>query len=171
MHDTLRKLWLLSCERIMPILLILLIMQCDLSDENRHPMYGLEKREYCMARMSPDGGKEIRTKTTQDAMTNLWRQLKANTAIILYALLALGLVLLLTVPALGGAIIGFIGGYVFSDEITRYAISLKNTIEHEEVLRGVILGVVLIAFIIEAPSIVISAAIAIAVRRLIVQKR
>lgn len=123
-------------------------------------------REKRMARSSSDKGNDFKRPSTQDALTKLWHQVKSNSAMMIYVLLAVGLVLLLAVPALGGAIIGFVGGYVFSDEIVRYAISLKNTIEHEEVLRGVILGVVLIAFIIEAPSIVISAAIAIGVRRL-----
>ena len=97
-----------------------------------------------------------------------WNQVKSlNRDSIIYILLAVGLVLLIVQPLFGGIIIGAIAGLVFSNEIMSYAMQIKGAIEREEVLRGVVLGVVLLAFFLEAPSIVIGAALAVAIKRLV----
>lgn len=90
-----------------------------------------------------------------------------NRETVVYILLAIGLVLLLVMPLLGQVIIGLIAGFTFADEIIATTMGLKETIERDAVLRGVVLGVVLLAFFIEAPALVIGGAIAVALKQVV----
>lgn len=118
--------------------------------------------------MTQSGSDKDKANAIGDFFHNLWKQLKAiNRDTLVYILLAVGLVLLLVQPLLGGAIIGIVAGWIFSDELTSRAIQVKEAIEREEVTRGVVLGVVLLAFFIEAPTLILGAAAALGVKRLL----
>lgn len=107
----------------------------------------------------------------KDVFNKFWIQLRSvNSATVIYVLLALGLILLLAWPFVGQAIIGLVAGYLFAEEIIAYTWTVKYAIEHDEVTRGVVLGVLIIAFFIEAPFIIIGAAVAIAIKRLITDR-
>lgn len=81
-----------------------------------------------------------------------------NEQILIYGLLIIGLFLLLFTPFIGGLLIGGIAGFIFADEIFNTAIHLKEAIEEEDVSRGVVLGVLCLAFLISAPAIILGAA-------------
>lgn len=126
--------------------------------------------------MSPEKNeKPVRVSNPSESILNkvsnvfdrLWTQVKSvNRETVIYVALAIGLILFILEPLVGGAIIGVIAGLVFSEEILGFAMNIKEAIEREEVFRGVVLGVLLLAFFLSAPMIVIGAAVTVAIKRL-----
>lgn len=101
-----------------------------------------------------------------------WNDLKKkfgpfNSQIAIYTLLVLGLFFLLFMPFLGGLLLGSIVGFTFSEEILANAKRIKEALEVEEVSRGVILGVLCLAFLLVAPAFILGAAAAVAVKKIV----
>lgn len=87
--------------------------------------------------------------------------------VIVYVLLVIGVTCLLFAPFIGGLILGAIIGFAFADEIYRGVIRIKESLEHYEVLRSVILGVLCLAILIAAPGFVIGAVIAVIIKKIV----
>jgi hypothetical protein len=79
---------------------------------------------------------------------------------IVYILLALGLLILLFVNnLLGGLMIGMVSGYYFAEEIVYYVRNLGQIVKGQDHLRYVISAAVLLGLFIAAPGIFIGAII------------
>lgn len=87
--------------------------------------------------------------------------------IVIYVSLVIGLLMLFLSPFIGGLIIGFITGLTFTREIFEDFMRTKEAIEHSDVTRGVILGVLCLAIFIVAPGIVIGAALAVGLKKIL----
>lgn len=87
---------------------------------------------------------------------------------ISYILLVLGLLILLFISdILGGLIIGLVAGYYFSIEIVNYIRQLPQFFEGHDQVRYAVLGVVIIGLLLEAPGILIGAAMMAAFKHII----
>jgi hypothetical protein len=141
---------------------ILIILYCRLQGTkggNHMAQTNLEKK---------DRKKDSNTRKVKDFFSQVKDQAQSmSSSTIIYILLATGLILLLAWPFIGGAIIGLVAGYLFSNEIINRAKTIKDAIEHEEVTRGVVLGVVLVAFLLVAPGIVLGATVSTIIKRLV----
>lgn len=85
-----------------------------------------------------------------------------------YILLVLGLLILLFInDVLGGLIIGLVAGYYFSNEIVAYIRGLPQFFEGQDQVRYAVLGALIIGLLIEAPGILIGAAVIAAFRYII----
>ena len=80
--------------------------------------------------------------------------------IIVYALMIIGLLLVLfTSNLLGGLMIGMVAGYYFASEIIGFIRNIAQIVRGQDQLRYVILATVSLALFIEAPGIFIGAII------------
>ncbi len=85
---------------------------------------------------------------------------------IVYALLAIGLLLILfTSSLLGGLILGAVAGYYFAFDIIYFARHLPQIMGGQKQIRYVILAVLSIGLFIEAPGIFIAALVVAAFRQ------
>jgi len=109
-------------------------------------------------------------KKNNDKFENLYNFAKTNTRdIIAYVLMVLGLILIFlpSTILLGGFIIGVVVGLYFTPEILGTLKNYETIVNHEGLVRSLILGGTLIAFLISAPAIFIGAALVILLRMLI----
>lgn len=103
-----------------------------------------------------------------EKMEELYQFATANTRdTIVYALLVIGLILLLFVPFWGGLIIGVIGGIYFADDLLTWFNDINDYMDKEGLARLVILGGIGIAFLIAAPGIIIGAVVAVAIKKIV----
>lgn len=91
---------------------------------------------------------------------------------VTYALLIIGLILLLFFSnLLGGLIIGMIAGYYFASEIIYYIRNMGQIVSGQDQLRYVVLTAVLIGLFIAAPGIFLGAAIVAAFKQVLAGPR
>jgi len=86
---------------------------------------------------------------------------------IAYVLLILGIVMLFFDTVYGGLLIGAIAGLYFNVEILWAIKNVNYLIEREGMVRSLILGGTLLGFFISAPAIFIGAAVAVALKEVI----
>jgi len=86
---------------------------------------------------------------------------------IAYIAMIIGILLLFFEPFYGGAIIGIIAGLYFTKEIITPLKSIESFIEKQGMVRSLILGGLLLGLFIEAPAIVIGAAVAVGLKTII----
>ena len=74
-------------------------------------------------------------------------------------------------PIYGGAIIGIIVGLYFTKEIITPIKSIESFIERQGMVRSLILGGTLLGIFIEAPAIIIGAAVAVGLKQIILPEK
>lgn len=90
-----------------------------------------------------------------------------NQPVLIYGFLIVSLFFLLFAPFIGGLLLGGLAGLVFSNEILDTVTRIKEAIEEDEISRGVILGVLCLAFLITTPGIMIGAALVVTIKKLL----
>lgn len=90
-----------------------------------------------------------------------------NQPVLIYGFLVISLFFLLFAPFIGGLLLGGLAGLIFSNEILDNVTRIKEAIEEDEISRGVILGVLCLAFLITTPGIVIGAAVVVIIKKLL----
>lgn len=90
---------------------------------------------------------------------------------IAYIAMIVGILMLFFEPFYGGAIIGAIAGLYFTHEIVTPLKSLESFIEKQGMVRSLILGGALLGIFIEAPAIIIGAAVAVGLKQIIVNDK
>lgn len=91
---------------------------------------------------------------------------------ITYVLLALGLIILLFVNDLiGGLIIGLLAGYYYSREIVYFIRHLPRFFEGQDQVRYIVLAILLVGLLIEAPGIILGAAVLAAFKQIVHKER
>lgn len=88
-----------------------------------------------------------------------------------YIAMIVGILMLFFEPFYGGAIIGAIAGLYFTHEIITPLKSLESFIEKQGMVRSLILGGALLGIFIEAPAIIIGAAVAVGLKQIIVNDK
>lgn len=86
---------------------------------------------------------------------------------IAYILMIIGIVLFIFHPFYGGLLVGLIAGLYFSQEIMSFTKHANQLIEEQGMVRSLMAGGVLIALFIAAPAVFIGAAIAVAIKQLL----
>ena len=90
---------------------------------------------------------------------------------IAYIAMIVGILMLFFEPFYGGAITGAIAGLYFTHEIVTPLKSLESFIEKQGMVRSLILGGALLGIFIEAPAIIIGAAVAVGLKQIIVNDK
>jgi hypothetical protein len=107
--------------------------------------------------------------TKEGNVENVYNFAKTNTRdVIAYILLLTGLFLLFFNPSFGGTLIGVIFGLYFSQELYQSFKEYDHFIQLEGFVKSLVFGGLLLAFFISAPFIFIGAAVAVALRQLLV---
>lgn len=113
-------------------------------------------------------------KNVRDSVTNeegiLGYATNNKEQIATYALLVVGLIILVFNNLIGGLIIGMVAGYYFSGEIVYFLQHLKNFFDGQDHLRYLSLTALLLGLFIAAPGIFIGAAIVAAFKQLFLGK-
>ena len=78
--------------------------------------------------------------------------------ILAYAMLVIGVLLLFFHPLVGEFLIGVVAGAYFSKEINAMIKNYQNVVEDQGLVRSLILGGILLAFLVAAPGIFIGIA-------------
>jgi hypothetical protein len=78
--------------------------------------------------------------------------------ILAYAMLVIGVLLLFFHPLVGEFLIGVVAGAYFSKEINDLIKNYQNVVEEQGLVRSLILGGILLAFLVAAPGIFIGIA-------------
>lgn len=103
-----------------------------------------------------------------EKMTNIGSFATSNTRdSIAYVILIIGIILLFFHAFYGGLLIGIISGFYFSSELIAFIKSANQLIDEQGIVRSLIAGGVLLAFLISAPAIFIGMIIAIAIRQIL----
>lgn len=103
-----------------------------------------------------------------EKIEGLYSYAKSNTMdTFAYVFLIVGLVLLFFQPLYGGAIIGIVAGVYFSDEIAWVIRNANSFIESQGVVRCLIIGGLVLAFFISAPTIFVFTAVTVGLKQLI----
>lgn len=103
-----------------------------------------------------------------EKIEDIYNYARSNTGdTIAYVAMIVGILTLFFEPFFGGTIIGIVTGLYFSKEIIRPIKNIENFIEKLGMVRSLILGGLLLAFLIKIPMIFIAAAITIGIKQLI----
>ena len=78
--------------------------------------------------------------------------------ILAYAMLVIGVLLLFFHPIIGEFLIGVVAGAYFCTEINKMIKNYQNVVEQQGLVRSLILGGILLAFLVAAPGIFIGIA-------------
>lgn len=100
-----------------------------------------------------------------EKIDGLFQYVNSNTKdTIAYIVLILGIILVFFYSFWGGLLVGLVAGMYFSEEINYLVKHINEIIEHQGMVRSLILGGTLLALFILAPSVFVGAAIAVAIK-------
>lgn len=104
-----------------------------------------------------------------DKVEGLYHYAKHNTRdTIAYILLLAGLLLMFYEPWYGGILVGLIFGLYYSKELMDFFNNIEHFANEQGMVKSLILGGLLVAFLISAPFIYIGIAFALALRYLLI---
>lgn len=106
-----------------------------------------------------------------ERIEDLYKYAKSNTAdTIAYVAMLVGILTLFFEPVYGGLIIGIVTGLYFSNEIMVPIRNIEGFIEDLGMVRSIVFGGLLLAFLIQAFWIYVGAAIGVAIKLVIAPK-
>lgn len=115
----------------------------------------------------PEKDKIQVTDKKEDKFAGLFDYAKTNTKdVIAYIILIIGIILLFFERFAGELLIGVVFGLYYATEIQGLFRNFNEFIEDQGIVRGIVLGVTLIALFISAPGIFIGAILAVIVKYL-----
>ena len=112
------------------------------------------------------------TTEKQDRLEDIYKLASSNVRdTVAYVAMIIGILMLFFEPIYGGAIIGVIAGLYFTKEIITPIKSIESFIERQGMVRSLILGGTLLGIFIEAPAIIIGAAVAVGLKQIILPEK
>ena len=136
----------------------------------------LKNQGIAMDNKPDENAKDEKTKFSQtlenlksnEKIEDLYNYATTNTKdTIAYVAMILGILILLFHPFYGGGLIGIVAGLYFSQEIMVPVRSFEKFIDNQGMVRCLILAGALLGLFIEAPAIFIGAAVAVALKELV----
>lgn len=118
-----------------------------------------------------NGETEKKEKTPQheeNQADKIYQFARSNTQdTVAYVILFIGIILLFFRPEWGGILVGAVGGFYYSQEIMSMVLDVNTFIDREGMIRSLILGGLLLAFLIQSIWLFVGLAVGVAIKQIL----
>ncbi len=112
--------------------------------------------------------KKEKSPLDENQADKIYQFAKSNTQdTVAYVVLFIGIILLFFRPEWGGILVGAVGGYYYSQEIVAMVLDINSFIDKEGLIRSLILGGLVLAFLIQSVWLFIGLAVGVAIKQIL----